>query len=515
MKATCIAVACILVMSTAFLLSGCGNNTLLSDIQAEVMGVNFDASPKSGEARLMVQFTDTSTGEITSWEWDFDNNGTVDSTEQNPSYRFHSPGTYSVRLRATAEGRSADLVKHDLIQVTLGTPEKHVVTNTFPEVSSIAVSDIDGDGGQDVVGGAEGVTMDLLWFRNSDGMGTSWTPHTVYNDIDAYSVVAIDFDDDTDIDIVVAGDRAGDPDPVALDTNWWENVNGSGTSWTVHDIGLSGGDKAVYAADLDNDVNMNAVSAGWGGDRITWFDDNGTSWDAYEVTDNGSGEGCGYAKSLTAVHIDGDSFLDILAMGAGGIYWWKNMNDTGFWPRNIIADNYESDWNIVYSVRAADIDGDGDNDAVSSSPGTSGSLNPYDGELVWWENTSGDGSSWQRRIIDAEVNGASLYPADLDGDGDIDVLGVGSIYDFQTSPPEPLSSYIAWWENVGGEGVSWTEHPVETDTTYNRASAAFVADVDSDGDLDILAAVPDYDYSSDPWNPTPNGGYIAWWEILK
>jgi len=157
------------------------------------------------------------------------------------------------------------------------------------------------------------------------------------------------------------------------------------------------------------------------------------------------------------------------------------------------------------------MDRDGDFDAVSSSPG--GWTNNHDGELVWWENIN-NGSSWQRHPIDPEVNGASLYPADLDGDGDIDVLGVGSNYDFTSSPSIPTSSYISWWENRDGLGIQWEEHPIEIDTNFNRASSAWVADMDKDGDIDVLAGVPNYDYS-DPWNPVPAGGYIAWWEILK
>ncbi len=74
----------------------------------ETSGViaTFDATPVVGIAPLKVQFTDTSTGFPTSWQWDFDNDGNVDSTQQNPSFTFQ-PGTYSVRLVAsngTTEG---------------------------------------------------------------------------------------------------------------------------------------------------------------------------------------------------------------------------------------------------------------------------------------------------------------------------------------------------------------------------------------------------------------------------
>ena len=78
----------------------------------------------------------------------------------------------------------------------------------------------------------------------------------------------------------------------------------------------------------------------------------------------------------------------------------------------------------------------------------------------------------------------------------------------------PSESYFIWYENVDGAGRDWAAHEMETDTSYNRASAAWVADVDSDGDMDLVAAAPNYDYSN-PASPAPAGGQIAWWEIFK
>ncbi|MDQ3871412.1 MAG: DNRLRE domain-containing protein, partial [Chloroflexota bacterium] len=69
----------------------------------------FTASPTSGTAPLTVQFTDTSTGSPTSWAWDFDNNGTVDSTAQNPSFTYAAAGTYTVSLTVRhASGSDSD-----------------------------------------------------------------------------------------------------------------------------------------------------------------------------------------------------------------------------------------------------------------------------------------------------------------------------------------------------------------------------------------------------------------------
>ncbi|MDD3247354.1 MAG: PGF-pre-PGF domain-containing protein [Methanosarcina sp.] len=61
----------------------------------------FSASPLSGIVPLTVQFTDLCTGNTDSWEWDFDGNGSTDSTEKNPAWTYEIPGTYTVTLIAT------------------------------------------------------------------------------------------------------------------------------------------------------------------------------------------------------------------------------------------------------------------------------------------------------------------------------------------------------------------------------------------------------------------------------
>ncbi len=61
----------------------------------------FSASPVSGTPPLTVQFTDLSTGNPNSWEWDFDGNGSIDSNERNPVHTYENAGTYTVTLRAT------------------------------------------------------------------------------------------------------------------------------------------------------------------------------------------------------------------------------------------------------------------------------------------------------------------------------------------------------------------------------------------------------------------------------
>ncbi|MGI6549443.1 MAG: PKD domain-containing protein [Syntrophomonadales bacterium] len=78
----------------------------------------FSADKTSGQAPLTVQFSDESTGTPTSWAWDFDNDGQVDSTEQNPSYEYTVAGTYSVKLTVTNDLGSDEELKEGYVTVT-------------------------------------------------------------------------------------------------------------------------------------------------------------------------------------------------------------------------------------------------------------------------------------------------------------------------------------------------------------------------------------------------------------
>jgi PKD repeat protein/glucose/arabinose dehydrogenase len=77
----------------------------------------FSGTPLSGTAPLNVQFTDQSTGSPTSWSWDFENNGSVDATSQNPSHAFSQPGLYSVKLTVANGNGTNSLTKTNYVTV--------------------------------------------------------------------------------------------------------------------------------------------------------------------------------------------------------------------------------------------------------------------------------------------------------------------------------------------------------------------------------------------------------------
>jgi len=83
----------------------------------------FSGSPTSGTEPLTVNFTDLSTGSITSWDWTFGDGGT--SPLQNPSHEYALTGFYTVSLTVSGPGGSDAETKTDYITVTEpGTTEK-------------------------------------------------------------------------------------------------------------------------------------------------------------------------------------------------------------------------------------------------------------------------------------------------------------------------------------------------------------------------------------------------------
>ncbi|MFA4877117.1 MAG: PKD domain-containing protein [Methanoregula sp.] len=88
----------------------------------------FTATPLSGLPPLNVQFTDTSTGSPTSWSWSFGDGGT--STQQNPSYPYTTPGSYTVQLTATNAYGSNTETKTGYVVVTAPPTPTPTVTVT-------------------------------------------------------------------------------------------------------------------------------------------------------------------------------------------------------------------------------------------------------------------------------------------------------------------------------------------------------------------------------------------------
>jgi PKD repeat protein len=79
------------------------------------LNADFLADETTGNIPFEVHFSDFSTGDITDWEWDFDNDGTIDSYEQNPTYTYNNIGTYTVSLTVVGGSQSDTEIKVDYI----------------------------------------------------------------------------------------------------------------------------------------------------------------------------------------------------------------------------------------------------------------------------------------------------------------------------------------------------------------------------------------------------------------
>ena len=87
------------------------------EIQALYFSANFTSNITEGYAPLIVDFTDLSTGSPTSWQWDFQNDGIIDSYEQNPTFTYNDEGTYSVKLIVSDSVHIDSLIKINYINV--------------------------------------------------------------------------------------------------------------------------------------------------------------------------------------------------------------------------------------------------------------------------------------------------------------------------------------------------------------------------------------------------------------
>jgi hypothetical protein len=321
---------------------------------------------------------------------------------------------------------------------------------------SVYAADVDGDGDVDTLSASRSDDK-IAWYENAVGDGTSWVLHTISTSADdARSVYAADVDGDGDLDALSASNA---DDKIA----WYENVGGGGTSWALHTISTSAASAfVVYAADVDGDGDLDALSASYADDKIAWYENaggGGTTWVLHTISTSANAP-----YSVHAADVDGDGDLDALSASYDDdkVAWYENMGGGGTsWVLHTISTSA----NGPFIVSAADVDGDGDLDALSESG--------YDGKLAWYENVGGGGTSWALHTISTSANATSFYVTDADSDGDLDVL-LASNY----------GNTIAWFENVGGGGTSWVLHTISDSAN----AAVYAADVDGDGDLDALSA---------------------------
>jgi hypothetical protein len=358
-------------------------------------------------------------------------------------------------------------------------PHEHIIHDTYVRANHVYPVDIDGDGDMDVLGAAGRYAPPYFfsgridWWKNNDGSGTNWTRYTVDDNFDsAPSVCGVDLDGDGDMDVI--GAARGSINDIA----WWENIDGSGNSWTEHTVpGSIQECSSVCAADIDGDGNIDILSTDASYNDVIWFrnvDGSGTNWTEH-VVDGAFNN----ATDVYAADVNGDGDMDVMAAGYNGddIYWWENADGSG---TNWIEHTVDNSFNGARSVYAADLDTDGDMDIIGAAS--------LAWAITWWENLDGSGSNWMEHPVADNFNWAfSVYAVDVEDDGDADILGASFFGDD-----------ITWWENAGGNGSTWIERTI--DGNFDGARDVSAADFDGDGDFDILGAAQE-------------AGDINWWDV--
>lgn len=93
------------------------DETYTYNITANWADTDFNATQVSGAAPFTSKFNDLSEN-IDSYAWDFENDGIIDSTKQNPAHVYGQAGNYTVNLTVTNEYGSFSTVKTDYITVS-------------------------------------------------------------------------------------------------------------------------------------------------------------------------------------------------------------------------------------------------------------------------------------------------------------------------------------------------------------------------------------------------------------
>ena len=329
----------------------------------------------------------------------------------------------------------------------------------------VYTADFDGDGDMDVLSASERDNA-ITWHENLDGKGEFFDYQVVTTKTNGVSsIYAADFDNDGDMDVLSG----------SINDNkiaWYKNTDGKGTfgsqriisQYSMHKI------KSVYASDIDGDGDMDVLATSSRDSIIAWFenlDGHGTFSTKRIISTNGT-----YGSSINATDFDGDGDMDILVVlnVIRSIAWLENLDGNGtFGSIQIITDQAIN----TESTFPADIDGDGDMDVIWACAG-----NPPTSEnskIAWCENIDGNGTFGPSQIISTDVSRPkSIYATDIDNDGDLDVLSA-SWYDDK----------IAWYENSDGQG---NFHPQQIISSNCRwASSIHAEDIDGDGDMDVLA----------------------------
>ncbi|MCB0462605.1 MAG: T9SS type A sorting domain-containing protein [Flavobacteriaceae bacterium] len=294
------------------------------------------------------------------------------------------------------------------------TPATTIGSGGYGYPNSVAIADVDGINGNDVILCAGD---QVIWFPN-DGSGNFATENSVasFPSFGASFIVVKDINGDSTLDIAVS-------DYYTHQLVW---VSNSGTAphfnGTKNTIASSFTNVAGFdLGDIDGDGDIDAVisnaigiSASPNDSKIEVYYNDGSevfTADANPVANNTKD----YMWSVLIADVDGDTDMDILATDLFGNVSWYNRAGVIDGPATYSETPFTTSIANPATIAFEDLDNDTLKDVVLSSGLGSGNA------IVWFKN-NGSGTFASETIIDAtQANTYTMALSDFDDDGDIDI----------------------------------------------------------------------------------------------
>ena len=311
------------------------------------------------------------------------------------------------------------------------------IESNFKNINSVAIENIDGENGNDVVVASDfSLFVPIRWYEN-DGSpeGDNWDENCVALSLfgSMSDIKIVDLDDDGDKDIIGAnGWRLFSSEYVY----WWENDgtpenncwSGFWDSYTI-DNGESG-ERGVTFGDIDDDNDIDVVGISLSG-KVEWYENDGnpkqSGWTSHQIANNFGGE------ERIVADVDFDNDLDVVAASDGGdkIAYWENEGGGTFSGTYVFAAG--SDANGVHEIAAIDVNKDSALDIVAANRNAD--------TITWWMNTKNIGTSEPAPLgaIEEEYEpvcryGVSVVECDAYGGVSLDVLVPGYLAEIPADP---------------------------------------------------------------------------------